>query len=179
MFEGSEGTCSKQWTSGSGLAKSYTDYCAISHEDKDKNPCVDAQPGTKCMFEGSEGTCSMQLTSGSGVAKGYSPFCDISRPDDVNKVHAAAKSTLKEPIEKGAQVLQVASNSEFAIGQEIILGKGTPMEEFNKIVGFGSLILETPLKFDHDAGGVVETKVAEDTEPATLGGATASVDAAG
>ena len=48
---------------------------------------------------------------------------------------------------KGSKVLQVLTYEGFDYGTEIVLDAGTPIEEYNKVVGFGSLILASPLKY--------------------------------
>merc|ERR1719181_164904 len=85
----------------------------------------------------------------------------------------ALPNSLKAPAAKGAKELAVVSNAGFYIGQDIVIDPGTAIEEHNKIVGFGSLVLASPLQYDHGAGVVV-------IPAASLGkGATASLDAAG
>ena len=61
-------------------------------------------------------------------------------------------TTCIRPVASGSATLPVASQNGFAIGQEVVLGKGTATEEYNRIKGFGSLILEFPLQFDHAPG---------------------------
>jgi len=103
----------------------------------------------------------------------------------------------KDPVAKGAKKLPTVSNSDFEIGQELVIDAGTPLEESNRIKGFGSLILEFPLQFAHDVGAVATTVDEEDDafeepvyafkepvvepekQPVALDGATASLDAAG
>jgi len=67
----------------------------------------------------------------------------------------------------------IVSNIGFSIGARIVIDFGTDIEEWNIIVGFGSLILETPLKYDHGPGALVN--LATDV----TSGASASLDAAG
>lgn len=88
------------------------------------------------------------------------------------------------PVKRGATVLPVVSNVGFEIGQEVVIDKGTPIEEENKILGFGSLILEYPLQFDHGIDAIAaasneDIDVEEDEETGLNLGATASLDAAG
>merc|ERR1719197_684859 len=78
-----------------------------------------------------------------------------------------------EGVRAEVTVLPTVSNSGFEIGEDIVIDAGTPVQEFNRIVGFGSLILESPLKFDHSAGALVNV-----ARPSGKG-ATASLDAAG
>lgn len=45
----------------------------------------------------------------------------------------------------------------FTVGSNVVLDVGTPVEEVNQVVGFGSLVLKTPLKFNHNNGAKVAT----------------------
>jgi len=47
-------------------------------------------------------------------------------------------------------------NAGFGIGDEIVIDPGSPLEEHNRIVGFGSFILEKPTTYDHLNGVFVE-----------------------
>merc|ERR1719258_716254 len=79
----------------------------------------------------------------------------------------------QEPAEpKGSKVVEVASNTDFYIGEDIIIDPGTTIEERNKIVDFGSLVLQYPLQYDHGAGAQI-------VPVNKVSGATASLDAAG
>jgi hypothetical protein len=70
-------------------------------------------------------------------------------------------------------VLEVTSNTGFSTGQDIVIDAGTAIEEYNKIVSFGSLILASPLQYDHGTGAIV-------TPASSVGvGSTASLDAGG
>ena len=55
-------------------------------------------------------------------------------------------------------MIQVNSNAGFRIGETIVIARGTPIEETNIIKGFGSIILEYPLKFDHPIGTNIDNK---------------------
>ncbi|WP_343396466.1 Ig-like domain repeat protein [Candidatus Amarobacter glycogenicus] len=54
--------------------------------------------------------------------------------------------------EPGQTRVEVATNSGFELGDPIRFAPGLPNEEDNIIVGFGSFILATPLKFAHGPG---------------------------
>jgi nitrous oxidase accessory protein NosD len=56
----------------------------------------------------------------------------------------------------GATVVPVTSNTGFAIGDAVAIEAGTPSEDRARIVGFGSLILDRPLRFAHPAGSTIE-----------------------
>jgi len=86
-----------------------------------------------------------------------------------------------EPVPAGTRTLPVVSDPYFSIGELIVIDAGTPIEEFNKIVGFGSLILESPLKYDHgryDRAGATGL-VLRAAATGAVTGLTASLDAAG
>ena len=55
----------------------------------------------------------------------------------------------------GSQTLEVASTNGFNIGDNIKINPGGPNEETNTIIGFGSMLIQTPLQFDHSAGEIV------------------------
>jgi len=77
-------------------------------------------------------------------------------------------------VPSGAKLLPVVSSAGFSIGDKIVIDAGTPIEEYNTIIGFGSLVLATPLKYDHAPGTIVS--------PVThtgSAGATAPLNAAG
>jgi hypothetical protein len=46
----------------------------------------------------------------------------------------------------------VASNSGLTVGDRILINPGMPNEEENQVAGFGSILLASPLQFDHQAG---------------------------
>jgi len=81
------------------------------------------------------------------------------------------KEKVETPAPKGTTVLPIndAPAKNFEIGQELVLDAGTPIEEYNRVAAFGSVILEYPLEFDHsngvEIGGVSEEEIdAEDEE---------------
>jgi hypothetical protein len=57
----------------------------------------------------------------------------------------------------GETSLEVTDTSGFAPGDRIRINPGGPNEEENMVVGFGSLLLATPLHFDHEAGECIIT----------------------
>jgi len=86
---------------------------------------------------------------------------------------ALPPNALKEAVTAGATVLPVVSNAPFEIGENIVIDAGSPTQEFNQIVSFGTLVLANPLKFGHGVGVLV------DSTTVSTSGATASLDAAG
>ena len=55
----------------------------------------------------------------------------------------------------GDLTLDIVNHNYFQVGDEIVIAAGTEVEEFNVVAGFASLILTTPLQFDHPAGTTV------------------------
>ena len=64
-------------------------------------------------------------------------------------------TTLTAQALAGSQALEVASINGFNIGDNIKINPGGPNEETNSITGFGSLLLQNPLQFDHSIGEIV------------------------
>lgn len=62
------------------------------------------------------------------------------------------RTSMTLPAEPGQTRVEVATNSGFELGDPIRFAPGLPNEEDNIIVGFGSFILATPLKFAHSPG---------------------------
>jgi hypothetical protein len=52
----------------------------------------------------------------------------------------------------GSTSLDVASTVGFSVGDSIIINPGGPNEEMNKIIGFGSILLQSPLQYNHFTG---------------------------
>jgi len=109
----------------------------------------------------------------------------------------APVTTCLRPVAPGSTILPVASQEGFAIDQEVVLDEGGPNEEYDRISGFGSLIFQYPLQYDHGPGAVIkavrdeEDYIDDAEEEGNLvfdesgnpvmdaSGATASLDAAG
>eukprot|EP00929_Paragymnodinium_shiwhaense_P096991 TRINITY_DN5875_c1_g1_i1.p1 TRINITY_DN5875_c1_g1~~TRINITY_DN5875_c1_g1_i1.p1 ORF type:complete len:1406 (+),score=579.06 TRINITY_DN5875_c1_g1_i1:122-4339(+) len=67
-------------------------------------------------------------------------------------------ASLAAPAKAGDTKLEVSSASGFAAGDRIAIGEGSANEESNTVLGFGSLVLTTPLKFNHAAGESIVTE---------------------
>lgn len=80
---------------------------------------------------------------------------------------------LSQDAPAGTKVLPTSGNTGFQVGEDIVIDAGAAIEEFNRVVGYGSLILENPLKFDHGTGATIGHA------PAASTGSTAPLDAAG
>lgn len=78
-------------------------------------------------------------------------------------------TTLTMNAQAGSQVLEVVSTNGFSIGDNIVINPGGSTEETNTITGFGSILLQTPLQFDHLSGEsvviIINTAVEEIFEP--------------
>ncbi|HGY55879.1 MAG TPA: T9SS type A sorting domain-containing protein [Caldithrix abyssi] len=68
-----------------------------------------------------------------------------------------SKTSLTTSASAGSQSLEVESTSEFSIGDNIVINSGRPNEETNTIIGFGSILLQTPLQFNHSPGELILT----------------------
>lgn len=66
------------------------------------------------------------------------------------------RTAMTLPAEPGSTRVEVATNSGFELGDPIRFAPGLPNEEDNIIVGFGSFILATPLKFAHSPGEPIQ-----------------------
>jgi len=66
------------------------------------------------------------------------------------------RTAMTLPAEPGQTRVEVATNSGFELGDPIRFAPGLPNEEDNIIVGFGSFILATPLKFAHSPGEPIQ-----------------------
>lgn len=61
----------------------------------------------------------------------------------------------------------VASQTGFSIGDYITLDPSTKMQEVVQVVGFGSLILKSPLQYNHTAGAIIKKNPPTTTETTT------------
>jgi hypothetical protein len=66
------------------------------------------------------------------------------------------RTAMTLPSEPGQTRVEVATNSGFELGDPIRFAPGQPNEEDNLIVGFGSFILASPLKFAHSPGEPIQ-----------------------
>jgi len=130
--------------------------------------CKAGKPESCTVSGGLEGTCEHTTTTGqvSGMQK-------IFECTGLQEKPGPLPNSLESPAAKGSKELAVVSNAGFDIGVDIVIDAGTPIEEHNKVVGFGSLILASPLQYDHGTGAVITTASSVGS------GATASLDAAG
>ena len=91
-------------------------------------------------------------------AKGAFVACAITHPSDpdtcISKLGTLQNSVtaLAAPAEAGQTAIDPASTIGFAVGDFIRLNPGGENEEENEVVGFASILLASPLQFDHQAG---------------------------
>ena len=64
-------------------------------------------------------------------------------------------TTLTADAVAGSQTIEVSSTNGFYVGNNIKINPGGVNEEDNVITGFGSMLLQNPLQFDHSVGEIV------------------------
>ncbi len=124
----------------------------------------------------------IQVTEGASVTSntvlGYisntSPGCTVKTPECANHLHfvvyggnnakgglasadavivpRVAQTLITAVAAAGATFLEVADQVGFAVGDTIRINPGGPNEEDKTVTAVGSLVLESPLQFDHDIG---------------------------
>jgi hypothetical protein len=72
-----------------------------------------------------------------------------------NIVDQQVATEITDFVSAGATRIQVSSAVGFEVGSEVVIDAGSIFEESMKIKGFGSILLETPTKFDHKVGATV------------------------
>jgi len=89
--------------------------------------------------------------------------CTLNAAQCTNECFDSAAST--ETLAKtsvGDTEIQVVDSAEFAVGDTILISRGTMIEERNTVVGFGPILLKTPLRFKHPAGATVTSLAPEE-----------------
>lgn len=101
-------------------------------------------------------------TSSSGVDVTTDQFTEyngcLSCEDSFN---TTVTTTTTTPVSAGDTTIAVADFASFSIGVSVVIDEGTAIEEYNEVVGHGSLELRHALKFDHPAGASIKTLPAE------------------
>jgi hypothetical protein len=93
--------------------------------------------------------------SGFGFITGTATSVDGST-SEFSPCRALQTSTvLRRQANAGDSELDVASNDGFEVGDHIVIGPETDHEEHATVTGFGSLIIDQPVQFDHAAGELV------------------------
>lgn len=70
-------------------------------------------------------------------------------------VPVASATTVSEAAAAGATRVGVSNHDGFSVGDAVAIDPGTASEDTARVVGFGSLLLDRPLRFDHPAGALV------------------------
>merc|ERR1719498_407566 len=73
----------------------------------------------------------------------------------VGFANAEASTTLKADIPLGAIVMETTTVIGFAMGRQVLIDAGSPIEEVNIIAGFGSILLQYPCRYAHKAGVLI------------------------
>lgn len=97
-------------------------------------------------------------TADTGSSSAYTSAIQIRR-------RSARAQCTKAPAAKGTNEVGVESNDGFAIGDRVAVNPGQPNEDTAAVIGFGSLILDRPLVFDHEAGEAVVNTGTADVPP--------------
>lgn len=68
------------------------------------------------------------------------------------------QTNLTSTANEGDTKLEIPTEDQdlFEIGYKVVIDKDTEIEEHNEIVGFGSLLLKTPLIYDHQVGASID-----------------------
>ena len=76
------------------------------------------------------------------------------------------KTQLLAPASKGDTRIEIAPEDQenFSINEKVVIDEGTLYEEYNEIVGFGSLLFRHPLKYDHGTSTTIQV-IAEELYP--------------
>jgi hypothetical protein len=88
-------------------------------------------------------TGATATTTGSGT----------SEPSPCTQVTVATTTT--QATSPGQTEVPVADNSQFTVGDQVVVDPNGPDPETDTISGFGSIILQNPLQFSHPAGALV------------------------
>jgi len=90
---------------------------------------------------------------GPAPAPAFMPFMPMFSAQGV------ASTSLMLAAWAGTYALAIMSPIGFQVGQQVIIAERTPLQEVAQIVRFGSLILATPLRFNHAPGTTVRALV--------------------
>lgn len=71
--------------------------------------------------------------------------------------------------------MEVAHTTGFALGDTVVIDKGTAVEETRVISAFGSIVVSTPLIYEHSAGFTVEKAASENSSTSQSSGSSDSV----
>jgi pimeloyl-ACP methyl ester carboxylesterase len=163
-------------------------HCAFddSHGSVWESDVISGPPPAECLadFHFSDHAGQLDLYSPSANAKSVFVACAVaSSPvsqclSEIGTSYQPA-AALPGPVPAASSEIPV-QNASFSIGDFIRINPGMPNQEENQVVGFGSIILASPLQFDHEAGepivivgsGPTSTSTATPTLSPTPGAAT-------
>jgi hypothetical protein len=76
---------------------------------------------------------------------------------DLQSVHKFfAAGVLFVRVDSGSLAIEVTNQSDFKVGTFIVIDPDTSIAEYKTIAGIGSLILDSPLRYSHEAGAAVK-----------------------
>merc|ERR1711892_1519981 len=75
---------------------------------------------------------------------------------------------LNSPAFAGQEFVQVNNQADFTIGDIITISAGTPIEEVKTIKAFGSIILDSALRFTHPATATVTKQAVNPVPPSPV-----------
>ena len=93
----------------------------------------------------------------------------IVKPDPATFVFENFSTSLTSDISSGSSILEVNDTTGFQLGYTIVIDEGTNIEEIRKIVDFGSIVLDSPLIYDHGSGATISTSAALNTFDISMG----------
>ncbi|MGB4862571.1 MAG: FHA domain-containing protein, partial [Tepidiformaceae bacterium] len=118
------------------------------------------KPVIKVSTNGTPQATMTPTTNAGGGAGGDdetpTPQPTVPTPSATATPFVEQRTAMTLPAEPGQTRVEVATNSGFELGDPIRFAPGLPNEEDNVIVGFGSFILATPLKFAHSPGEPIQ-----------------------
>lgn len=112
--------------------------------------------------------CAVQLELVMSTTTGSTTLTTVT--DTTTAMEERGLTSLAELMTAGSTFLNVTRQEGFLIGQDVVVGRGTNQEEVHTIVGFGSIILERPLRFAHPAGTMVEVHLGHSALPPNIVG---------
>ena len=89
-----------------------------------------------------------------GSAKFYPPTPIPENPNDISII---SESVIVAPQNSTKIEISTEDQSLFSLNQNIVFSPNTSKEEYNQIIGFGSLQLRFPLLYTHDTGSQIGT----------------------
>jgi hypothetical protein len=117
---------------------------------------------------GTNTTATTTATAAEAEAKATTAAAAATAGTGGTTAAPAACTTLTAPANAGDTQLQISDTTGFELGGEIVIGLGARSEE-NAILGFGSLLLSTPLQLSHPKNGTTVCTIARAVSTVTAG----------